>query len=352
MRVVDASTGAPFKTLRDPVGPFCSPAFSPDGERIVASGCPYTSTRRRGPWYGTWPPAGGSPRCQASNINGLMFSPDGERLAGRYYPQAAIWDAWTGERLLTISGHSGDVFGVAFSRDGTRLATGSADGTARIWDAQSGEELVRLSGHGGLVALVDFSPDGTRLLTGGGDGTARVWDVSETAGAEVWSERVASEWVGSLEYDADGTRLVTADGGGGWELDPSTGEGLAPIGTAGWDVSFDPSGDRVAASSDGASVMDLESGEVVRTFEVTGWVASIEYSPDGSLVATGLGDTDLGRGRAVLWDAASGRRVRTLGPSHPEAICGPGVQPGRRDARRPQRPRAAGGVGRWTLGSG
>ena len=174
---------------------------------------------------------------RGGNINGLMFSPDGERLVGRYYPQAAIWDAWTGDRLLTISGHSGDVFGVAFSRDGTRLATGSADGTARNWDAESGEELVRLSGHGGLVALVDFSPDGTRLLTGGGDGTARVWDVSETAGAEVWSEKIASGWVGGLEYETDGTRLVTSDGGGGWELDPSTGERLTPIGTAWEDVS-------------------------------------------------------------------------------------------------------------------
>ena len=82
-----------------------------------------------------------------------------------------------------IAGHSSEVFGVSFSRDGTRIATGSEDGTARVWDAATGEELVRLSGHDGLVALVDFSPDGTRLLTGGGDGTARVWDISDTAGA-------------------------------------------------------------------------------------------------------------------------------------------------------------------------
>ena len=122
-----------------------------------------------------------------------MFSPDGGRLAGRTGGTAAIWDAWTGDELVTISGHSGEVFGVSFSRDGTRIATGSEDGTARVWDAATGEELVRLSGHDGLVALVDFSPDGTRLLTGGGDGTARVWDISDTAGAELWSQRVASD---------------------------------------------------------------------------------------------------------------------------------------------------------------
>ncbi|HEX6399802.1 MAG TPA: WD40 repeat domain-containing protein, partial [Actinomycetota bacterium] len=175
-----------------------------------------------------------------------------------------------------------------------------------------------LSGHDGLVALVDFSPDGTRLLTGGGDGTARVWDVSDTAGAELWTQQVASENVSSVAYGDDGTYLVTSGEGGVWVLDPSTGARVTPVGWAWDDASFNREGDLVAASGYGAELMDVASGEVVRTLDVTGSVPNIEFSPDGSLVATGLGnfDTNLGEGRAVLWDAESGRRVRMFGPSH------------------------------------
>ncbi|HEX6401095.1 MAG TPA: WD40 repeat domain-containing protein, partial [Actinomycetota bacterium] len=315
VQIVDAENGTPRSTLWAPGGPFCSPSFSPDGGRIAASGCPYL-----GSWQTViWDVTTGNPLAKVRDergSSGVMFSPDGERLAGRTDGGAAVWDAWTGLPLLTVSGHSGDVIGVAFSRDGTRLATGSKDGTARVWDAASGRELVRLSGHGGLVALVDFDPSGTRLLTGGGDGTARVWDVSPTAGAEVWAEMVASGWgATSIEYSEDGARLAMAGGGGGWVLDPATGDRLTPIG-AGWsDAALDPAGARIAASGDGMEVIDLTSGAVIHTLDDD--VTNVAYSPDGSTIATGLGDRDLGAGRAVLWDAASGRRIGAFGPGHP-----------------------------------
>ena len=314
VHVVDVVTGARTATLRAPDGPFCSPAFSPDGGRIAASGCPYLNSWTTVVWEVASrkrlvkiQPEGGS--------SGVMFSPDGERLAGRTFGTAAIWDARTGDELLKVSGHSGDVFGVAFSRDGTRLATGSVDGTARIWDAETGEELVRLAGHDGLVALVDFDPSGTRLLTGGGDGTARVWDVSDTAGTEVWSQDIALGWgVRNLDFDEDGGHLVTGGGGGSWVLDASTGERLTPIGFGWIDASFSPDGDRVAASGDGAIVYDIASSDVVQVVDVARWVSSVEFSPDGAAIAAGLGDT----GRVELLNAVSGGRIRTFGASHPD----------------------------------
>jgi WD40 repeat protein len=64
---------------------------------------------------------------------------------------------------------------VAWSPDGKRLATGSSDKTAKVWDAASGQELLTLRGHDGSVTSVAWSPNGKRLATGSYDKTAKVW---------------------------------------------------------------------------------------------------------------------------------------------------------------------------------
>ena len=80
-----------------------------------------------------------------------------------------------------LEGHGSAVGSVVFSPDGTRLATGSDDRTARLWDLATGAETARLEGHEGAVMSVAFSPDGTRLATGSADRTARLWDLATGA---------------------------------------------------------------------------------------------------------------------------------------------------------------------------
>jgi WD40 repeat protein len=79
--------------------------------------------------------------------------------------------------------------------------TASTDRTARVWDVASGEMILELKGHRGQVYAA-FSPDGTRIVTWSSDGTARVWDVSWTTirGAELVRRTCAAKLAGAETF--------------------------------------------------------------------------------------------------------------------------------------------------------
>src|SRR5262249_260831 len=87
-----------------------------------------------------------------------------------------MWDTASGQELRTLKGHSAFVQHVAFSPDGRRLASASADRSIKIWDIASGQELRTLKGHNGMVMSVAFSRDGSQLASGSGDKTIHVFD--------------------------------------------------------------------------------------------------------------------------------------------------------------------------------
>jgi WD40 repeat protein len=89
-----------------------------------------------------------------------------------------LWDADTRRQIGVLTGLTGWVESVAFSPDGTRLATTGDDGTVRLWDADTRRQIGVLTGHTDSVNAVTFSPDGTRLATTGNDGTVRIWNVA------------------------------------------------------------------------------------------------------------------------------------------------------------------------------
>jgi hypothetical protein len=108
----------------------------------------------------------------------VTVSPDGKRLATASGKETIkVWDAQTGQELLTLKGHADRVQSVAFSPDGKRLASAAMDRTVKVWDAQTGQELLSLHTHWRPSGVV-FSPDGHRLASGSYDGTVTIWDAT------------------------------------------------------------------------------------------------------------------------------------------------------------------------------
>jgi WD40 repeat protein len=98
-----------------------------------------------------------------------------------------LLDKATG-RARTLLGHTAEVFWVAFSPNGVRIATTGGDRTIKLWDTATGREVFTLRGHTGGVGALAFSPDGCRIVSSSIDGTARVWDATPLPAAVLQAE--------------------------------------------------------------------------------------------------------------------------------------------------------------------
>jgi WD40 repeat protein len=180
-----------------------------------------------------------------------------------------------------LEGHIGKVCSVAFSPNGMRIASGSADGTIRLWDALTGQPIgPAFRGHRGWVASTAPFPHSSRVTSASLDGTVRIWD--------------------RQTHHQIGDPLV------------SNVEGLIYI-------SVSPDETRIAAATASGSIYlwDTESRKLIsRTESSVSTIISLKFSSIGSELIVACIDGSVSR-----WNAKDGKLIRAS-VSHGNLISG------------------------------
>ena len=254
------------------------------------------------------------PAWHRGDVNGVAFSPDGDKLATACSDRMIqVWDARTGRLLQTLNGHAKRVNSVVWARDGRSLITGSYDHTARSWEVSTGRVQRTFEGHTNWVTSVDWTANGERLVTGSYDKTARIWDAQ--TGQLLRTLEGHTGAVMSVAWTADGQFIATAsddetarvwEGRTGqllWTLKGHT----APVSSVAWTRD----GERLATGSydNSVCIWETRTGRRVQSFEEvhTGPVSSVRWSADGERLATGSWDKT-----ARIWEASTGQVLQTL----------------------------------------
>jgi putative methionine-R-sulfoxide reductase with GAF domain/Tol biopolymer transport system component len=259
-------------------------------------------------------------------VTTVAFTADGQRLAsGSADESMKFWDVTTGQELNAVNGDK-QVQAIAFSRDGRWLASEDSTHSVALFDARTGREVRRLIGKKPTAFLgsknwvysIAFRPDGRRLATALDNKTVTLWDVD--TGEAIRDFTASPRSIMYIAFSPDGRWL--ASGGDDKTIkiwDVNTGEVIQTLSghkKTVYAVAFSPDGRRLASASGDKTVRvwDVTTGSELQTLiGHRNLVTSLAFSPDGRWLASGSWDDTV-----KIWDVDSGREIKSLtGHSHP-----------------------------------
>ena len=271
----------------------------------------------------------------SAGVYAVAWSPTSPDLVatGGSDDRAFIWrvgeDAYmeTQGAVLELAGHTDTVCALAFSSDGTLLASGGMDCCVRVWNPTTGECLHTLDGPGEAVEWVRWHPRGNVILAGSADFTVWMWNAQSGVCMQVFTGHCGPVTCGA--FSADGKVVVT---GGGEEdkalrfWDPKTGECKTLVrghhfhNAALTAIAVHPESPLVVTGSEDGmgKLVGLEGGRIVGALSGHDEDASIEavaFVPGMPLVATAGMD-----GKLIIRDVANG--VARAVCEHPEVSLG------------------------------
>ena len=267
-------------------------------------------------------------RGHSNAVQAVAWSPDGSRIAsGSADKTVQVWDAANGGHVFTYRGHACGVTAVAWSPDGKHIASRSWDYTVQVWDAVDGGHVYIYRGHSFVVTAVAWSPDGRRIASGSGnprragDTTVQVWDATD--GSHVYTYWGHACGVTAVAWSPDGKHIASGSGRYFSNADNTVQvwdavdgghvyiyRGHADIVSA---VAWSPDGKRIASGSNDHTVQVWDAADGGNAFTYRGhsdyvydYVYAVAWSPDGKRIASASGDATV-----QVWDAADGGHIYT-----------------------------------------